>query len=138
MIEIHGGSPRTNRGKAVAAAVVTQQQVEKWVEGYVRAWRTSVAKDITPLFTAKAECHEWPYVTDWIGREEIVQGWLSREAWQQGGWDFEWSILMITGDTAAIGGTGVYKELGTFANLWTVTFDNRGKCTMFRMWNNEV
>jgi hypothetical protein len=45
---------------------------------------------------------------------------------------------MITGDTAAIRGTGVYKELGTFLNLWTVTFDEHGKCTMFRMWNDQV
>jgi hypothetical protein len=26
---------------------------------------------------------------------------------------------------------------GTFDNLWTVTFDSRGKCTVFRMWNNQ-
>ncbi|WP_370063006.1 hypothetical protein [Streptacidiphilus sp. MAP5-3] len=44
----------------------------------------------------------------------------------------------INGDTAAIEGTGRYKELGTFANLWTVTFDRNGRCTVFRMWNNQV
>jgi hypothetical protein len=33
---------------------------------------------------------------------------------------------------------GRYKELGTFANLWSVTFDKSGKCTVFRMWNNEI
>jgi hypothetical protein len=118
--------------------VVTQQQVEAWVNGYVTAWRTNASKDITALFTPKAEYHEWPYATDWIGRREIIAGWQSRAAWQEGGWDFEWSTLMITGDTAAIRGTGVYKELGTFLNLWTVTFDEHGKCTMFRMWNDQV
>lgn len=105
---------------------------------YVAAWRSGAPEDVAALFTAKAEYHEWPYETDWIGREEIVKGWLDREAWQQGGWDFEWSLLTISGDTAAVGGTGVYKKLGTFANLWTVTFDEDGKCTMFRMWNNQV
>lgn len=118
--------------------MLTQAQVSAWVEAYVKAWRSGAAKDIKALFAPKAEYHEWPYVTDWVGRDAIVEGWLSREEWQQGGWEFEWSILTITGDTAAIGGTGVYKELGTFSNLWTVTFDDRGKCTMFRMWNNEI
>ena len=33
--------------------------------------------------------------------------------------------------------TGTYRKLGTFANLWTVTFDG-DKCSMFRMWNNEI
>jgi hypothetical protein len=118
--------------------MVTKEQVEAWVEDYVRAWSTNAPKDITALFAPEAEYHEWPYATDWNGRDEIVQGWLGRKAWQEGGWTFEWSILMINGDTAAIRGTGVYKELGTFANLWTVTFDDHGKCTMFRMWNNQV
>ncbi|WP_329586027.1 nuclear transport factor 2 family protein [Kitasatospora sp. NBC_01250] len=116
----------------------TEQQVDEWVQAYVRAWRSNAPEDIAALFCAGAEYHERPYETDWIGREEIVKGWRSRQAWQQGGWDFEWSVLMINGDTAAIKGTGVYKELGTFANLWTVTFDNQGSCAMFRMWNNQV
>ncbi|MEU4115658.1 nuclear transport factor 2 family protein [Kitasatospora sp. NPDC028055] len=116
----------------------TEQQVDDWVKAYVRAWRSNAPEDIAALFRADAEYHEWPYETDWIGRAEIVQGWQSREVWQRGGWDFEWSILLINGDTAAIRGTGVYKELGTFANLWTVTFDDQGSCAMFRMWNNQV
>jgi hypothetical protein len=117
--------------------MATEQQAKEWVESYVHAWRTGAQNDIKALFAPKAEYHEWPYQTDWIGRDEIVAGWLSRQDWQQGGWDFDWSILTITGDTAAIGGTGVYKELGTFINLWTVTFDRSGRCLIFRMWNNE-
>jgi hypothetical protein len=42
----------------------------------------------------------------------------------------------LSGDTAAIQGTGVYAELGTFDNLWTVTLDD--DASMFRVWNNEV
>jgi hypothetical protein len=104
----------------------------------VQAWETGAKKDIAALFTPGAEYHERPYETDWIGRDAIVEGWQSREPWQSGGWTFEGSILMINGDTAAVGGTGVYKELGTFANLWTVTFDDHGTCVLFRMWNNQV
>ncbi|WP_405495531.1 nuclear transport factor 2 family protein [Streptomyces sp. NBC_00096] len=118
--------------------MVTKQQVETWVEGYVRAWTSNSRKDIAALFTPEAEYHEWPYETDWVGREAIVEGWRGRAGWQEGGWEFEWSLLTINGDTAAIEGTGRYTELGTFANLWTVTFDSHGKCAVFRMWNNEV
>jgi hypothetical protein len=45
---------------------------------------------------------------------------------------------MITGDTAAVRGTGIYDRLGTFENLWVVTFDDDGVCTDFRMWHNEI
>ncbi|MFF1653789.1 nuclear transport factor 2 family protein [Streptomyces sp. NPDC058251] len=118
--------------------MVTEQRVRTWVEGYVRAWSSNSEKDIVSLFPPDAEYHEWPYETHWLGRDEIVQGWIGRAAWQEGGWDFTWSLLTINGDTAAIEGTGRYKELGTFANLWTVTFDGNGRCAVFRMWNNEV
>ncbi|MFE9214933.1 nuclear transport factor 2 family protein [Streptomyces lavendulae] len=118
--------------------MVTKQQVEAWVGGYVQAWTSNSRKDITALFAPEAEYHERPYETDWIGRAAIVEGWRGRAGWQEGGWEFEWSLLTINGDTAAIEGTGRYTELGTFANLWTVTFDSHGKCTEFRMWNNEV
>jgi hypothetical protein len=118
--------------------MVTEDQVRNWVEGYVRAWASNGRKDIAALFTPRAEYHEWPYETDWIGRDAIVAGWRSRAPWQEGGWEFDWSLLALNGDTAAIEGTGRYKELGTFANLWTVTFDRNGRCTVFRMWNNEV
>lgn len=66
-----------------------------------------------------------------------MDGWLGRAAWQAGGWTFEWRILHISGDTAAVQGTGVYAELGMFDNPWTVTLDG-GACSMFRMWNNQV
>lgn len=118
--------------------MTTTSQVESWINAYVHAWQTCARKDIEKLFAEDAQYHEWPYETDWIGRDEIVRGWIRRKPWQKGGWEFEWKILMITGDTAAIGGVGTYRELGTFENLWTVTYDVSGRCVMFRMWNNEI
>jgi hypothetical protein len=117
---------------------ITTQQVQAWVDRHVHAWTTADPEDIKSLFTKDAEYHESPFETSWIGREAIVQGWLGRQQWQEGGWGFDWKILMVTGDTAAVQGTGVYKELGTFENLWVISLDSHGICTMFRMWNNEV
>ncbi|MFD8496411.1 nuclear transport factor 2 family protein [Amycolatopsis sp. NPDC059657] len=112
--------------------------VEEWIEKYVHAWTTSARKDIEALFTGGAEYHERPYETDWIGRNEIVEGWQSRDEWQKNGWTFEWEILMITGDTAAVRGRGTYAEFGAFDNLWTLTFAPNGRVDTFRMWNNAA
>ncbi|MBW0088438.1 nuclear transport factor 2 family protein [Pseudonocardia sp. KRD-184] len=121
-----------------ATTRLSERRVAEWVERYVHAWRTADPDDIAALFSPDAEYHEWPYETSLIGRDAVVDGWLSRQPWQEGGWSFDWSLLMITGDTAAIKGTGRYTELGTFDNLWTVTFTEDGRCRMFRMWNNET
>jgi len=117
---------------------ITEQQVRNWVNGYVKAWTTCDPRDIKALFTEDAESHEWPYETAWVGRQEIIDGWQARAEWQEGGWSFDWTPLVINGDTFAIKGTGVYTKLGRFDNLWVVTLNDKGKCTMFRMWNNEV
>lgn len=118
--------------------MTTPQHVQTWIAAYVHAWTTADPADIGALFSPDAEYHEKPYATDWIGRDEIVAGWLSRQQWQEGGWTFTSTITGIDGDTATVEGTGVYKELGTFANYWTMTLDASGACTMFRMVNNEV
>jgi uncharacterized protein (TIGR02246 family) len=118
--------------------MLSTDQVDAWVTRYVHAWQTADPADIAALFTPDAEYHERPYETAWIGRDEIVTGWLDRQPWQEGGWTFDWRVLMITGDTVAIQGTGVYRQLGTFDNLLVVTFDAGGACSMFRMWNNQA
>jgi hypothetical protein len=118
--------------------MTTEQRVRTWIDKYVKAWTTADPKDIEALFTKDAEYHEQPYETDWLGRDAIVEGWLGRQSWQEGGWAFEWDVLMTTGDTAAVRGTGVYTKLGTFENLWVVTLASNGKCSGFRMWNNEA
>jgi hypothetical protein len=116
---------------------VTTSSVTAWVEAYVHAWQTNAPVDIAALFTADAEYHETPYETDWIGRDEIVDGWRSRWNWQKGGWDFEWTIASIDGATAVVTGIGHYRKLGDFDNVWTVAFDQSGRCGRFEMLNTE-
>jgi hypothetical protein len=118
--------------------MITTQQVTAWMDAYVYAWTTGARDDIEALFTRHAEYHELPYETSWVGRDRILAGWRSRQKWQEGGWTFDWKILMVTGNVAAVQGRGVYKELETFDNLWVVTVDTDGRCSAFRMWNTEV
>jgi hypothetical protein len=118
--------------------LITEEVVADWVERYEQAWRTTSPADIAAVFAPDAESHEWPYETDWNGLDEIIDGWKSREAWQAGGWTFTWDLLAINGDTFAVKGIGAYEELGNFDNLWVVTLDGNGRCSVLRMWNNQV
>jgi hypothetical protein len=116
---------------------MTADFVALWVDGYLRAWRSNAPSDIAALFSEDAEYHESPYETEWIGRDEIVEGWRSRWDWQAGGWDYEWSLVSVHGHTVEITGVGHYKTLGDFDNRWTVTFDENGLATRFEMLNTE-
>lgn len=120
-----------------ASSPLTSEAITHWVEGYLVAWESNSEADIAALFTEEAEYHEEPFDTEWIGRDDIVEGWRGRWDWQQGGWDFEWSITSIDGFTAVITGIGHYVELGDFDNVWTLHFDESGLCTRFDMLNTE-
>ena len=115
----------------------TTASITRWVEDYVTAWKSNDRADVETLFTDDAEYHESPFDTQWIGRDAIVEGWRSRWEWQSGGWEFEWSITAIDGWDVVITGIGRYAELGDFDNLWTVTFDESGRCSRFVMVNTE-
>ena len=116
---------------------MTEADVTKFVDRYLRAWRSNDADDIRAIFTEDAEYHEEPYETHWIGREQIVQGWRSRWDWQKGGWTFEWTLREADANTAVVDGIGHYTELGDFDNLWTVTFADDGRVARFHMINRE-
>ncbi|MDQ0614383.1 ketosteroid isomerase-like protein [Microbacterium sp. W4I4] len=119
------------------APEITAADVTAWVERYLAAWTSNDAEDIAALFTEDGEYHEAPYETDWIGRDEIVDGWQGRWAWQQGGWRFEWTLVSLEGRTAVITGIGHYRKLGDFDNHWTITFSTREQAAAFEMINNE-
>jgi hypothetical protein len=131
----HSTSPST--AASTNASSITTDSVSRWVEGYLRAWETNDPSDIATLFTEDAEYHEAPFDTQWVGRDEIVEGWQGRWDWQQGGWTFEWSVASDDGMVVVITGIGHYMELGDFDNVWTVTFDESGRCTRFEMVNTE-
>jgi len=116
---------------------VSAETITAWVDRYVAAWRTNDPVDIAGLFTEDGEYHEGPYETDWVGRDEIVDGWRSRWHWQKGGWSFEWNLVSIEGSTAVVTGVGRYTQLGNFDNHWTVRFRTPELCESFTMINTE-
>lgn len=127
----------SSAAETAASSLVTAETIARWVGGYLKAWESNDSADIAALFTKNAEYHESPYATEWIGRDDIVDGWRSRWDWQTGGWEFEWSVASIAGRTVVINGIGHYKKLGDFDNVWTVTFDESGRCSLFEMLNTE-
>ena len=118
--------------------LITEEVIADWVGRYEKAWRTTSPDDIAAVFTADAQSHEWPYEADWIGLDAIIDGWKSREPWQSSGWTFAWEMLAINGDTFALNGIAAYDEIGTFNNLWVVTLKEDGRCSILRLWINEV
>jgi catechol 2,3-dioxygenase-like lactoylglutathione lyase family enzyme len=117
----HGPEPR-----------VTREQAERWVQGYLAAWRSNSPADIEALFTPDATYFTAPHRRPWRGHQEIVEGWLGR-APDQGEWSFRYEMLDVIGDTAYVRGWTAYED-GVIGNLWVIRFAGDRRCGSFTEW----
>lgn len=116
--------------------------VERWIEGYRRAWASDAPDDVAALFTQDATYKPYPWrreAVGWRGRDEIVAKWVGRGD-SKIGWRFDHEIVAVEGDTAVIEGW-TYYDRGegepweeAYANIWLVRFDDDGKARQFQEW----
>ena len=113
--------------------------VERWIEGYIRAWRSNDPDDIGSLFTDDALYFTAPHREPWRGREGIVDGWLGRKD-EPGEWNFRYEVLATTDDLAFVEGWTDYEGQvpPRFANLWVIRLAPDGRCSRFTEWWMEA
>jgi hypothetical protein len=114
--------------------VVNRSDVERWVEGYVRAWNSNDPQDIEALFTTGASYRTEPYADPWEGRDAIVRGWIDNKD-EPGQTEFTYEVLAIQEDLGLVKGWTVYKDPPRrYANLWEIRLDDDVRCTEFVEW----
>ena len=106
--------------------------VTAWVVAYRAAWESNDPRAVGDLFAADAAYFTEPYAEPWLGRERIVEQWLSRRD-DPGTTFFEWHPLLVTPDQAVVQATTTYPE-ETFSNLWVLRLDHTGQARQFTEW----
>jgi uncharacterized protein (TIGR02246 family) len=106
--------------------------VSAWVDNYRKAWESSDPHDIADLFAEHAAYFTEPFAKPWLGRDEIVAGWLARRD-EPGSTKFEWHPLIVTDDLAIIEATTSYPDR-VYSNLWVLRLDNLGQARQFTEW----
>jgi SnoaL-like domain len=114
---------------------VTRDDVQRWLDAYVDAWRTYDRAAIGDLFGEDARYAYQPYREPVIGREAIVADWLE-DPDAAGSWDARYEPYAVDGDRAVAVGESRYLEpdgsLRTvFYNVWLLRFDANGRCDEF-------
>jgi ketosteroid isomerase-like protein len=116
--------------------------VERWIEGYRRAWASDDAADIGALFTEDATYSPFPWPREenlWRGRDTIVEKWIGHGD-SKTDWRFSYEILAVDGDTAVVEGWTDYDRgdgdpwAEQYANLWVIRFAPDGRARSFREW----
>jgi ketosteroid isomerase-like protein len=114
---------------------MTHDDVQRWLDAYVDAWRTYDADAIGELFATDASYRYQPYNPPMVGRAAIVADWLeNRDA--PGSWDAHYEPFAVDGDRAVARGESRYVNpdgslRDLYYNLWTLRFDDEGRCVEF-------
>jgi SnoaL-like protein len=113
---------------------VTRDDVQRWLDGYVDAWRTYDPASIAALFADDATYAYQPYREPLRGRDPIVASWLeSPDA--AGSWEARYEPYAVDHDRAVAVGESRYLENGKLAalyyNVWLLRFDDDGRCSDF-------
>jgi len=121
---------------------MTRDDVQRWLDDYVSAWRTYDPVAIGELFSADATYRYHAYGDGVTGRDAIVADWLeSPDA--TGTWEAHYEPFAVEGDRAVAIGESEYRNPdGSFRtryyNLWTLRFDADGRCADFVEYYNEL
>jgi ketosteroid isomerase-like protein len=112
---------------------MTPDDVQSWLDAYVAAWRSYDPQAIADLFAENAVYAYNPWAEPIAGREAIVAAWL-RNPDDPDSWDAEYRPVLVAGNQAIATGESRYKDHGTYANLWQLTFDDDGRCIEYVDW----
>lgn len=104
------------------------------MDGYVLAWTTNDAVDISALFSPDAVYDPQTPEGEWDGIDEIVQRWQDRDQ-EEENWEFEWLPIVETDDIAIITGRTRYIDPPvSYRNLFIIRFDDENRCHDFTEW----
>lgn len=114
---------------------MTRDDVQRWLDAYVDAWRTYDPDAIRALFAEDVSYAYQPYQAPVVGREALVADWLeSPDA--PGSWEAHYEPYAVDGDRAVSVGTSRYfeadgSERDLYHNVFLLRFDGDGRCTEF-------
>jgi ketosteroid isomerase-like protein len=117
---------------------MTHEEVQRWLDGYISAWRSGDAGEIGALFSEDAVYSFKPWLDEKTveGREAIVAAWL-QDPDEPGSWEASYQPFAVDGDRAVA--TGWSRYLATddqpermYHNAYLLQFDQDGHCVELR------
>ena len=117
---------------------MNHEDVSRWLERYVAAWRSYDRAEIEALFSADARYRYHPYDEPLVGAAAIADSWLE-DPDEPGSWDAAYECFAADGDVAvAVGASKYFDENGAvdrvYDNAYLLRFDAEGRCSEFTEW----
>lgn len=118
---------------------MTRDEVQKWLDSYIAAWRSNDPGEIGALFSSEAVYSFRPTVEEEhsvTGRDQIVARWLKTPE-DPATWDASYEPYAVEGQKAVAVGWTSYEPQGDdgakfYDNAFLLRFDEAGACAEFR------
>jgi ketosteroid isomerase-like protein len=126
---------------------VTHDDVQRWLDAYLEAWKSYDRAAIAALFSDDVVYRYHPYDEPITGRAAVVASWLGEgrhegasDRDEPGTYDGSYRPAAVEGDVAVAVGTSTYFERpggaveDVYDNCWVIRFDAKGRCREFTEW----
>ena len=119
---------------------VTREQVRKWLDAYMAAWRSYDRGQIAALYAEDVTSRYHPWDEPIIGREAVVESWFGTGEGapgrdKEGTYEGAYEVVAIDDDLAVVTGTSTYTDPSVvYENCWLIRFDEQGRCRDFTEW----
>jgi hypothetical protein len=113
--------------------MVTAEQVQRWLDDYVAAWRSYDRAAITALFSDDVVYRYLPFDEPLNGAAAVADSWLANQD-EPDSWEAWYRPDLISGAEAIAVGETRYTDGEVFSNLWQLEFDDAMRCTRFTEW----
>jgi ketosteroid isomerase-like protein len=126
---------------------VQREDVNRWLEAYVEAWRTYDRERIRALFSDDVEYRYHPYDEPVRGGDAVADTWLGEGGHEgastrdeEGTYDATYRAVAVEDDVAVATGATTYRpEPGgpiekVYDNCFVMRFDSEGRCCEFTEW----
>jgi ketosteroid isomerase-like protein len=126
---------------------MTREELQRWLDRYVEAWRSADREQIGDLFTNDVEYRFHPYDDPFGGREAVVDAWIGEsdrdeasDPDEPGTWEARYSPFAIDGDVAVATGRSSYRDepggevKRVYHNCFVMRFGEDGRCREFTEW----
>jgi ketosteroid isomerase-like protein len=116
---------------------MTHEEVQDWLDRYIRAWRSGDREQIEALFSQDAVYRYNPHdESRWVrGRGAIANAWLN-ERDESESWEARYTAYAVDGDRAVATGASRYFATAdepekTYHTAFVLKFDDDLRCTEF-------
>ena len=115
-----------------------REDVSRWLERYVAAWKSGERGEIETLFGKDARYRYHSFDEPLVGQAAIADSWLD-DPDEPGSFDASYECFAAEGDAAVAIGTSTYFDANgnvdrVYDNVFVLRFDAEGRCSDFTEW----